>query len=63
MQALSLREKIGQRLVVGFPAFKLTEEYRALVRDYKVANVILFAENIESAEQLRALCADIQALV
>ncbi|MEG0493287.1 MAG: beta-N-acetylhexosaminidase [Clostridia bacterium] len=63
MQALSLREKIGQRLVVGFPAFKLTEEYRALVRDYKVANVILFAENIESAEQLRALCAEIQTLV
>lgn len=62
MKEMSLREKIGQRLVVGFPGFEMTKEYIELVREYKVGNVILFAENVESALQLKTLCDSIQEL-
>lgn len=60
---MTLRQKVGQRLVTGFPGKQMSEEFIRLVREYKVGNVILFAENIESCAQLSALCADIQALV
>lgn len=62
MKEMSLRQKIGQRLVVGFPGLEMTQEYIDLVREYKVGNVILFAENVESASQLKNLCDAIQTL-
>lgn len=55
--------KIGQRLVSGFPGTSMSPAFIELVRKYKVANVILFRWNIESREQLRRLCHDIQELV
>lgn len=55
--------KIGQRLVAGFPGTSMSQAFIELVRNYKVANVILFRWNIESREQLRRLCAEIQQLV
>ncbi len=63
MQPLSAREQIGQRLATGFPGTKLTEDFIRMVKQYKIANVILFRENIESETQLRRLCEDIQLLV
>ena len=43
---MDLREQIGQRLVTGFPGSELTEDFRRMVREYKISNVILFRENI-----------------
>ncbi|MCI8401533.1 MAG: glycoside hydrolase family 3 protein [Lachnospiraceae bacterium] len=60
---MTLREKIGQRLVGGFPGKEMSEEFIELVKDYKVSNVILFQHNVESKEQLSRLCRDIQTLV
>ena len=49
---MDIREKIGQRLVFGFPGTTIPAEFAALVREYKIGNVILFRYNIESLLQL-----------
>ena len=48
---MDIREKIGQRLVFGFPGTTIPAEFAALVREYKIGNVILFRYNIESLPQ------------
>ena len=53
---MDIREKIGQRLVFGFPGTTIPAEFAALVREYKIGNVILFRYNIESLPQLARLC-------
>ena len=60
---LSLEQKIGQRLVAGFPGPTLDEEFKTLVRTYKIGNVILFSHNVAGKHQLAALCQEIRALV
>lgn len=60
---MDLREQIGQRLVIGFPGTELDPEFKRLVKEYKIGNVILFQRNLKSMEQVKALCADIQELV
>lgn len=60
---MDLREQIGQRLVIGFLGTELDPEFKRLVREYKIGNVILFQRNLKSMEQVKALCADIQELV
>lgn len=60
---MTLQEKIGQRLMTGFPGTEMTEEFRQVVREHKIGNVILFKENFRDRDQLKRLCRDIQALV
>ncbi|GKX31268.1 beta-glucosidase [Vallitalea longa] len=60
---LTLPEKIGQRLVVGFSGTKITEELEKMIREYKISNIILFKENIENGSQLKKLCSDLQKLI
>lgn len=60
---MDLRGKVGQRLVFGFPGTSVPADFAALVREYKIGNVILFRYNIESMEQLARLCGEIQTLV
>lgn len=54
---------VGQKLAAGFEGTRVPEDFRALVKRLKVGNVILFKRNIESAGQLRALCAELCALI
>ena len=37
-------ERIGQRLVTGFPGTALTPELVQVVKEYKIGNIILFRE-------------------
>lgn len=60
---MTLQEKIGQRLMTGFPGTEMTEEFRRVVKEHKIGNVILFKENIRDRTQLKQLCRDIQDLV
>ncbi|WP_176494587.1 glycoside hydrolase family 3 protein [Anaerocolumna aminovalerica] len=59
---LSAKEKIGQRLVVGFPGTEIDSELEELIFQYKIGNFILFKHNIISASQLRDLCNKLQQL-
>ena len=60
---MTLKEKIGQRLMTGFPGLEMTEEFRQSVREYKIGNVILFQENVRDRHQLKQLCRDIQDFI
>jgi beta-N-acetylhexosaminidase len=56
------RHRIGQLLIGSFPAFELSVELRALVREFDLGGVILFSRNIESPEQVSELAAEAESL-
>ena len=58
----SVREKIGQMLMVGFHGTTISNELKEMILDYGVGGVILFSRNIESPEQVRSLCHSLQDL-
>lgn len=60
MSDLTLRRKIGQMLLVGFPGPAVGPAYERLIREYKLGNVILFSGNLKNARQARELCAGLQ---
>ncbi|WP_312106569.1 glycoside hydrolase family 3 protein, partial [Lachnoclostridium sp.] len=59
MKEMSLREKIGQMIMTGFPTTEITPELNELIEKEKIANIILFTYNQESIPQLRKLCLDL----
>lgn len=63
MKQLTLREKIGQLIVTGFPGASVSDEFKRLVADYKIGNVILFSYNAESIPQLKKLCGELHRLI
>ena len=60
---MTVKQMLGQKLIYGFHGTTLPEEFKTLIREYKIGNVILFRRNIESAAQLRRLCDEIQSLI
>ncbi len=60
---MDLKIAVGQRLMAGFPGTELDAGFIELVRECKVGNVILFRRNVESAAQLKRLCASIRRLI
>jgi beta-N-acetylhexosaminidase len=60
-----VRESIrraGERVFVGFPGHEPTPDLKALIRDYAVGGVILFARNVDSPEQVADLVREMQGL-
>lgn len=60
---MTVKQMLGQKLIFGFSGETLSEEFKSLLREYKVGNVILFLRNVKSAQQLRRLCGEIQELI
>lgn len=60
---MTVRQMLGQKLIFGFHGTSLSEEFKDLIREYKIGNVILFMRNVENAAQVRRLCAEIQTLI
>lgn len=60
---MTIDEKIGQRFIVGIKGEKIDADFISLVKEFHVANVILFGRNIRNRQQLGKLCTDIQGLV
>jgi beta-N-acetylhexosaminidase len=56
MHPMTLREKIGQMIMTGFPERKITTELLALIKEYKISNIILFSYNLENSQQIHTLC-------
>jgi beta-N-acetylhexosaminidase len=57
----SLRQA-GQRLMVGFEGMAASADLRALIKQYGVGHVILFARNVDGPEQLAELAREIQGI-
>lgn len=60
LEQMSLREKIGQMIVTGFPTTEISAEMKEVIEHYKVGNIILFSHNVENKYQLGALVAELQ---
>lgn len=52
IKSMSLEEKIGQLLVIGFDGYEYNEHLQEIIEKYKVGNIILFTRNIDDLEQL-----------
>ncbi|MDY6971118.1 MAG: beta-N-acetylhexosaminidase [Thermodesulfobacteriota bacterium] len=60
LEQSELNAKIGRLFMAGIPGTRLDEGTEALIREYCLGGVILFARNIEDPLQLAALCNDLQ---
>ncbi|NLY46722.1 MAG: beta-N-acetylhexosaminidase [Tissierella sp.] len=56
---MTLEEKVGQLLVVGFEGTELDDSTREYIQDLGVGGLIFFARNIHSKEQVSTLVEDI----
>lgn len=57
-----MTDKIGQLLFIGIRGKSLTQDEAEFLIKNNIGGVILFARNIESPEQVHALCTQIQAV-
>ena len=56
----SLESKAGRLLFVGLPVTKLDRHWREFLREVRPGGVIIFGRNVESAEQVALLNAQIR---
>jgi beta-N-acetylhexosaminidase len=63
VQGLTIQQEIGQRLVAGLPGLSIDDDFKNLIKTYKIGNVILFARNIASVDQVKTLCSDLKKLI
>jgi beta-N-acetylhexosaminidase len=60
---LSIKQKAGRVLFIGLPGTRLTPRTRALLAEVQPGGVVIFGRNIESAEQVALLSAQIRDAV
>ena len=60
---LSVNQKLGQLLWVGFDGYELTKELKDLISEYKIGNIILFTRNIKDIKQLYNLNKEIHEYI
>lgn len=58
----TLKHKIGQMIVAGFPSPYVDDQARRLVEDFEVGNFALFGRNYVTAEQATQMCSDLHKL-
>ena len=57
---LPLEIKVGQMIVAGFDGTEINDHIKNLIKNYHIGNVILFARNFKSIEQMYKLNMDLQ---
>ncbi len=57
---MTLQQKLGQLLMIGFPGTELDDASIELIEKYKAGNIILFSRNLTSPKQMRSLCDDLK---
>ena len=62
IQSMTLEEKVGQLVVVGFPSKEVDAHIKTMINEYKVGGIILYDRNMESAKQVAGLTNDLQDL-
>ncbi|MEW6046677.1 MAG: beta-N-acetylhexosaminidase, partial [Bacillota bacterium] len=62
LRSMSLEQKVGQILHVGFPGLEVGPEISELVRRHYVGGVILFARNVSDPVQVAALTNALQEM-
>jgi beta-N-acetylhexosaminidase len=54
-------EMAGQRLMLGFDGIELNDDVKHIIEDLRAGGIILFKRNIETPDQVKALCESCQA--
>lgn len=55
VNGMTLDEKIGQMVIVGFNGYTIDENTRALIKNYHAGGFILYSYNVENPDQLLTL--------
>jgi beta-N-acetylhexosaminidase len=61
-KSLTLEQKIGQVMLIGFDGIAVDAELRRMISEYQVGGVILFARNVQSPQQVAALTNELQTI-
>lgn len=61
VKEMTLHEKIGQLIFVGFKEPEYNFQAKVLIEEFKVGNIILFARNVRNVEQLSGLTHQLHA--
>ena len=56
----SIREQVGQLFMIGFDGTHVSAELASLIKAYRPGGIILFARNVETAEQMLELTRTLQ---
>ena len=59
---MTLEQKIGQIMLIGFDGTTVDVELRRMLSQYHVGGVILFARNVQSPQQVAALTNELQQI-
>ena len=59
---MSIRELVGQHLIIGVAGASLTNEEKKMIVDNNIGGIILMGRNCVDPKQIRELCAEIQSL-
>lgn len=59
---LTLKEKIGQMIIVGMNGRAIDERIKNLILNYKIGGIILYRKNFQSYNEMLALISDIKKL-
>lgn len=62
IKELSIKEKIGQMIIVGIDSTYITERTKKLILDYKIGGVILYRKNFKTYEDLLNLVKELKSL-
>ncbi|WP_234978359.1 beta-N-acetylhexosaminidase [Bacillus tuaregi] len=62
MENMSLREKIGQLMIVGFQSSQVDDHITEMITDYNVGGVIYYDRNMKTPRQVAELSNDLQEL-
>ncbi|MCM3586598.1 glycosyl hydrolase family 3 [Mesobacillus maritimus] len=60
--SMTLEEKIGQMIVVGFSSKAIDSHIKAMIQEYKAGGVILYDRNMDSPKQVKELTDSLQWL-
>ncbi|MGI5823353.1 MAG: beta-N-acetylhexosaminidase [Dethiobacteria bacterium] len=62
LQEMTLEEKIGQMVIIGFGGPEIDDHVESMIREHRVGGLILFGRNIADKNQLTGLITGLQAI-
>lgn len=62
LKSMTLAEKVGQMVMIGFYGTELNDDVRFLLNEFHFGGVIFYDRNLESVAQVKKLASDIEAV-